>query len=53
MGGGTYWRRYGAYVIRALTALISIQKLTNCAILERGAARRGVLYQIITGKLTI
>ena len=53
MGGGTYWRRYGAYVIRALTALISIQKLTNCAILERGAARRGALYQIITGKLKI
>ena len=53
MGGGTYWRRYGAYVIRALTALISIQKLINCAILERGAARRGALYQIITGKLKI
>ena len=53
MGGGTYWRRYGAYVIRALTALISIQKLINCAILERGAARRVVLYQIITGKLKI
>ena len=53
MGGGTYWRRYGAYVIRALTALISIQKLINCAILERGAARRGTLYQIITGKLKI
>ena len=53
MGGGTYWRRYGAYAIRALTALISIQKLINCAILERGAARRGALYQIITGKLKI
>ena len=53
MGGGTYWRRYGAYIIRALTALISIQKLTNCAILERGAARRGALYEIITGKLKI
>ena len=53
MGGGTYWRRYGAYVIRALTALISIQKLINCAILERGAARRVALYQIITGKLKI
>ena len=53
MGGGTYWRRYGAYVIRALTALISIQKLISCAILERGAARRGALYQIITGKLKI
>ena len=53
MGGGTYWRRYGAYVIRALTALISIQKLINCAILERSAARRGALYQIITGKLKI
>ena len=53
MGGGTYWRRYAAYVIRALTALISIQKLINCAILERGAARRGALYQIITGKLKI
>ena len=53
MGGGTYWRRYSAYVIRALTALISIQKLINCAILERGAARRGALYQIITGKLKI
>ena len=53
MGGGTYWRRYGAYVITALTALISIQKLINCAILERGAARRGALYQIIIGKLKI
>ena len=53
MGGGTYWRRYGAYVIRALSALISIQKLINCAILERGAARRGTLYKIITGKLKI
>ena len=53
MGGGTYWRRYGAYVIRALTALISIQKLINCAILEMGAARRVALYQIITGKLKI
>jgi len=46
MGGGTYWRKYGAYfigaltaliykygayVIGALTALISIQKLINCA----------------------
>lgn len=51
MGGGTYWRRYVAYVIRALTALISIQILNNCAILERGAARRVALYQIITGKL--
>ena len=53
MGGGTYWRRYGAYVIRALTALISIQKLINCAILEMGAATRVALYQIITGKLKI
>ena len=53
MGGGTYWRRHGAYVIGALTALISIQKLINCAILERGAARRVALYQIITGKLKI
>ena len=31
MGGGTYWRKYGAYVLGALTALISTQKLINCA----------------------
>ena len=53
MGAGTYWRKEGAYVVGALTALISIQKLINCAILERGAARRVALYQIITGKLKI
>jgi len=53
MGGGTYRRKYGAYVLGALIALISIQRLINCAILERGAARRAALYQIITGKLKI